>query len=159
MKKLHFLIEIKAPKEKVWQVLWDDASYRKQTSTFSEGSYAISDWKEGSKVLFLSPNGEGMFSTIAKKTSNELMSFKHLGTVKGGEEQPETEETKKWSGAIENYSLAQKNDVTELLVTMDISEDHEQYFKDTFPKALEIIKTLAEIDFYINNLNFSISSR
>jgi len=27
---------------------------------------------------------------------------------------------------------------------MDITEDHEQYFKDTFPKALESVKALAE---------------
>jgi hypothetical protein len=85
-----------------------------------------------------------MFSTIAKKTPNKFMSFKHLGTVKGGEEQPETEETKSWSGAKENYLLDEKNGVTELTVTMDITEAHEQYFKDTFPKALEIVKALAE---------------
>jgi len=144
MKRLNFSIQINASKEKVWNVLWDDVTYRKWTSTFSEGSYAISDWKEGSKILFLSPNGEGMFSTIAKKNPYEFMSFKHLGTVKGGEEQPDNEETKKWSGAMENYSLDEKNGVTELTVTMDITEDHEQYFKDTFPKALESVKALAE---------------
>ena len=144
MKRLNFSIQISASKEKVWNILWEDVTYRKWTSTFSEGSYAISDWKEGSKILFLSPNGEGMFSTIAKKIPYEFMSFKHLGTVKGGEEQPDNEETKKWSGAMENYSLDEKNGVTELTVTMDITEDHEQYFKDTFPKALESVKALAE---------------
>jgi len=144
MKKLDFLIGIKAPKEKVWDVLWNDATYRKWTSTFSEGSYAVSDWHEGSKVLFLSPSGEGMFSIIQKKVPNEFMSFKHLGTVKDGKEQPESDETKKWSGAMENYSLKENSGITELTVVMDITEDHEQYFKDTFPKALEAVKTLAE---------------
>jgi len=72
------------------------------------------------------------------------MSFKHLGTLKGGEEQPDNEETKRWSGAMENYSLDEKNGVTELTVTMDTTEDHEKYFKDTFPKALESIRALAE---------------
>src|SRR6185436_21158798 len=99
MKNLNFSINIKSPKEKVWSVLWDDLTYRKWTSVFSPGSYAVSDWKEGSKVMFLSPNGEGMFSNIARLIPNELMSFKHLGTVKDGKEQPESEETKKWSGA------------------------------------------------------------
>lgn len=144
MKQLHFLTQVKAPKEKVWQVLWDDETYRKWTAAFSEGSYAVTDWNEGSKVLFLSPAGEGMFSTIAKKVPNEFMSFKHLGVVKGGEEQPADEETKKWSGAMENYSLEEKNGITELTVKMDITEELEQYFKETFPKALESIKALAE---------------
>lgn len=144
MKKLNFSIRINAPKEKVWQVLWDDATYRKWTSVFSEGSYAVSDWQEGSKILFLSPDGGGMHSIIARKMPNELMSFKHLGIVKDGEEQPDNEETKKWSGAMEDYSLTETGGTTELAVAMDMTEDHEQYFKDTFPKALETVKALAE---------------
>ena len=144
MKKLNFLTEIKAPKEKVWKILWDDATYRKWTSAFGEGCYAVSDWAEGSKVLFLGGEGEGMHSIIAKKVPNQFMSFKHMGTVKDGKEQPESEESKKWSGAMENYSLDEKNGVTELAVTLDITEDFEQFFKETFPKALEVVKSLAE---------------
>ena len=60
MKTLKFKIEINAPKEKVWNILWEDASYRKWTATFCEGGYAVTDWKENSKALFLTPNGEGM---------------------------------------------------------------------------------------------------
>ena len=46
MEKMNFSIDINAPKEKVWNVLWDDDSYRKWTSAFAEGSYAKTDnWK------------------------------------------------------------------------------------------------------------------
>jgi uncharacterized protein YndB with AHSA1/START domain len=55
MQKLNFSTTIDAPKEKVWQVLWDHDNYRKWTAPFCEGSYAETDSKEGSKVLFLSP--------------------------------------------------------------------------------------------------------
>ena len=144
MEKIRFSIDIKASPEKVWKVLWDEATYKQWTSMFSEGSYAISDWNEGSKILFLSPDGEGMFSTIARKKPNETMSFQHLGVVKGGKEQPEDEETKKWSGAMENYYLNGNNGSTELTVEMDVTEEYEKYFKDAFPKALEKIKQLAE---------------
>lgn len=144
MKTLHFSTQIKAPREKVWKVLWDDATYRKWTSAFSEGSYAVSDWKEGSRILFLSPSGEGMFSTIAKKVPNEYMSFKHLGMVKEGVEQPETEETKTWVGALENYKLEEKDGLTELSVDLDISEDFESAFSEMFPKALGNVKELSE---------------
>ena len=137
-------MKIKAPKEKVWKVLWDDATYRKWTNSFSEGSYAVSDWKEGSKILFLGPSGEGMFSTIAKKKDNEFMSFKHLGMAKDGKEQPETEESKKWSGAMENYTLSENSGVTELKVSVDIAEEHEQFFNEAFPKAMESVKSLSE---------------
>lgn len=144
MKQLNFSIVINASKEKVWRILWDDITYRKWTSAFSDGSYAVSDWKEGSKVLFLAPGGDGMVSIIAKKIPNQFMSFKHLGIVKGGEEQPETEETKTWAGAMENYSLKEKKGLTEVAVTIDITEDNEQEFMETFPKALQTVKTLAE---------------
>lgn len=144
MKKLNFSIRIKAPKEKVWNILWNDATYRQWTAVFHEGSYAVSDWEEGSRIHFLGPGGGGMFSMIDKKLPNEFMSFRHLGVVKNGEEQPETEETKNWAGAMENYTLDEKDGYTELIVDMDITEDHEQYFKDAFPKALDTVKKLAE---------------
>jgi len=144
MKKTNFSIKIKAPREKVWKVLWNDQTYRMWTSVFSEGSYAVSDWKEGGKILFLSAEGDGMFSTIAKNVPNSLMSFKHLGVVKKGKEEPVDEETKKWSGAEENYLLQENDGETELKVDMDTTDDFLQYFNDTFPKALEKVKTLSE---------------
>ena len=144
MKKEHFSIKIKAPKEKVWNVLWNDDTYRKWTEVFSEGSHAVTDWKEGSEVLFLSEDGKGMYSAIDKKIPNEYMSFKHLGVVKDKEKQPMDEETKEWSGAREDYSLKESDGVTELSVAMDIAESYEDYFKNTFPKALEKVKELSE---------------
>lgn len=142
--KLHFSLQINAPKETVWQTLWDDKTYRMWTSVFSEGSYAVSDWEEGSKILFLNANGDGMFSTIAKQITNEFISFKHLGIVKNNVEQPADEETKKWSGATETYSLKETKGTTTLLVEMDSNDEFKDYFNKTFPKALESVKIIAE---------------
>jgi len=146
MKKKQFSIEINAPREKVWSVLWDEDTYRQWTSVFSAGSYAVSDWKEGSKIQFLSSDGSGMFSEIAKKRPPELMSFKHLGVVKNGEEQHIDQETQDWSGANENYLLKENGGKTELLVEMDVTDEFQKYFEETFPKALEKIKELSEGD-------------
>jgi hypothetical protein len=144
MKKQNYSIKIKASKEKVWNTLWNDATYKMWTSVFSEGSYAVSDWNEGSKILFLSAEGGGMYSIIAKKTPNEFMSFKHLGVVKDGKEEPLDEESKKWSGSLENYKLQEIDGFTELSVQMDVTDEFLNYFDETFPKALEKIKELAE---------------
>ena len=144
MEKKQFKIEIAAPKEKVWKVLWGDTTYPAWTSAFAEGSRAETNWEEGSKVLFLDGRGHGMVSTIAKKIPNEFMSFKHLGTVKDGVEDFESEQTKEWSGALENYVLKTVNGKTELFVDMDIAEEYKDYFMNTWPKALDKVKELAE---------------
>lgn len=144
MKKLEFTVNINAPKEKVWETLWKDVNYQKWTSVFSPGSKAVTDWKEGSKVLFLSEKGDGMYSKIEKSIPNKLMSFKHLGEVKDGQEVPLNEETKKWTGAMENYLLEENEGTTSLKVQMDAAEEYNDYFKEKFPKALENVKQLAE---------------
>jgi len=88
MEKLQFSVSINAPKEKVWNTLWDDNTYRQWTAAFMEGSYAESDWNEGSSILFLTPGGDGMFAVIERKIPNEQMSFKHLGEIKNGVQVP-----------------------------------------------------------------------
>lgn len=66
MKRLHYEVSIDAPRNRVWEVLWSEETYGKWTAPFDEGSRAISDWEEGSKVLFLSAKGYGMYSKIRK---------------------------------------------------------------------------------------------
>ncbi|MEO6453200.1 MAG: SRPBCC domain-containing protein [Ginsengibacter sp.] len=144
MQKLNFSIDIKAPKEKVWKVLWEDATYTKWTSVFCEGSQAITDWNEGSKVLFIDGKGSGMVSRIETKKPHEFISFKHLGEVKNGEEDTTSEKVKQWAGAFENYTLNEKAGITTLVVDMDIAEEFKDYFMKTFPGGLDQVKLLSE---------------
>lgn len=141
---LEFMILINASCEKVWEVLWNDASYRQWTSVFNEGSYAVSNWNEGDRIHFLSPTGEGMYSLIEKKVINEHMAFKHLGVIKEGKEMPIDEETEQWSGSHEIYNLAESNGTTWLRVNLSIAENYRDYFSKVFPKALEKVKEIAE---------------
>lgn len=144
MEKINFSININAPKEKVWEILWGDDTYPKWTSVFSEGSQAVTDWEEGSKVLFTDGKGSGMVSKIETKRPNEYMSFQHLGEVTGGVEDTTSEKVKAWAGAFENYTLQETNGVTKLAVDMDIVGDYKDYFLKTFPRGLELVKQLSE---------------
>ena len=144
MEKLNFSVHINAPREKVWNILWEDATYRIWTSPFCEGSYAVSDWNEGSKVLFLSPGGSGMVSKIAVKRPNEYMSFEHLGEVKNGVEDTTSEQVKQWQGSTENYTLEPAVNGTLLKVDMDTSEEFKDYLLKAWPQALDKLKELAE---------------
>lgn len=143
MEKITFSQRIAATKEKVWSVLWDDATYRKWTSVFSESSHAETDWKEGSKVLFIDDERNGMVSIIETLRPNS-MSFRHIGELKNGIEDTESESVKVWAGSHENYNLHDVEGKTVLTVEMDISNDIKEYFLKTFPKALELVKLLAE---------------
>ncbi|MBI5915618.1 MAG: SRPBCC domain-containing protein [Bacteroidetes bacterium] len=140
MKKLNFTVNINAPRERVWQTLWNDATYRQWTAVFHEGSYAESDWQEGSKILFLSPSGDGMTSRIARLIPNKFMSFEHLGEVKNGAE----DFSGNWSGAFENYMLTATDSAATLAVEIDSDDNFADYFKDIFPKALAKVKELSE---------------
>ena len=145
MEKINFKTSINAPKEKVWKVLWDDASYREWTSAFHEGSYAETDnWKQGTEVKFRGPGGDGMISRVAENRPNEYMSFEHLGMIMNGEEDRNSEKVKEWAGAKENYTLKESNGVTELAIDMDIAEEYRDMFTGMWPKALEKVKALAE---------------
>ncbi|SDF50911.1 SRPBCC domain-containing protein [Chitinophaga filiformis] len=144
MEKHEFKITINGPREKVWKVLWDDASYRKWTSVFAPGSCAKTDWKKGSEIQFLDEKNDGMISRVEENIPNEFMSIEHLGYVKNGVEDRESEEVKKWAGAHENYTLKSANGQTVLVVDMDIVDEYKDYFTNTWPKALEKVKELSE---------------
>ncbi|WP_309612655.1 SRPBCC domain-containing protein [Flavobacterium sp.] len=145
MKKITFSIDINAPKEKVWYSLWDEENYENWTSAFSEGSHAISDWNEGSKIYFLgSGGGGGMSSKINIKEPFNIMSFKHMTEIKDFKELPITKETESWSGSEERYDLSENNGITTVTVTIDVVEKFANYFSETFPKALQKLKEIAE---------------
>ena len=144
MQKKTFKVLIDAPREKVWNILWDDSSYRAWTAVFGEGSHTETDWNKGSKVLFLGDQGSGMVSVIEDLVPNEFMSFKHLGEVKDGVEDTQSEKVQQWAGAHENYTLRNEDGKTELRVDMDINDEFAEMFGQLFPKALDKVKELAE---------------
>jgi hypothetical protein len=149
MQKLHFSILINAPKDKVWHSMLDDKPYREWTKAFNEGSYYKGSWEKGSKILFLGPDpntGEegGMVSRIAENKPYEFISIEHLGIVQNGVEDTTSEVARKWAPAFENYTFNDKDGATEVLVDIDIEDEHAQMFNEMWPEALRKLKELAE---------------
>lgn len=152
MQKLHFSVEINAPREKVWDTMLEDSTYRQWTEAFNPGSYYKGDWEKGSKILFLGPDPQnpqsgkegGMVSRIAENKPYEFISIEHLGIINDGVEDTTSEEAKKWTPAFENYTFKQKDGMTEVVVDMDIAEEMKEEFSEMWPKALEKLKELAE---------------
>lgn len=159
MNTMHFSIIINAPKEKVWNTMLDDATYREWTTPFSEGSYYKGDWSEGSKMLFLGPDPKtgiegGMVARIKENRPHEFLSIEHLGEVHGDVEDTTSERVQAWAGALENYTL---NDTagggTEVLIDLIMDKGDEpseemkqmeEMFQGMWPKALQKLKEIAE---------------
>jgi uncharacterized protein YndB with AHSA1/START domain len=144
LRKHSFEVLIQASSRKVWDILWDDYSYRQWSSVFAEGSCFSGELKQGGSIHFLTSEGHGMYAKIVFCTPYTNMLFQHIGTIKDFKEQPVDEQADKWTGAFENYILKSIGDKTLLKVEIDLSADHVAYFNQRFPQALEVIKKLAE---------------
>ncbi len=149
MQKLHFEIFINAPREKVWDTMLSDATYRDWTSAFNPGSYFEGSWEEGSKILFLGPNPEGggegcMVSRIKESRPHEFVSIEHLGFIENGVEDTTSEKVKAMTPAFENYTFIEKDGGTEVQVDMDSAEEYAEMFNDMWPKGLARLKEIAE---------------
>ncbi|RYY88489.1 MAG: SRPBCC domain-containing protein [Chitinophagaceae bacterium] len=140
MRTLEFTVQINAPRTQVWEQLWSDAGYRNWTAAFSEGSYAETDWKEGSPVRFLGPDGSGMLSEIVRNQPLETMIFRHQAEIKAGEVQPRPE----WAGGLEAYHLEDRDGGTFLRVSVDAMDTFCSYLEASFPKALESLRAASE---------------
>jgi hypothetical protein len=150
MNKLHFSIDINAPKEKVWNTMLGEETYSDWTDAFMPGSNSsyVGDWNEGSKILFVAQNEngemEGMVSRIKENRPYEFVSIEHLGILKDGKEITSGPEVEGWGDALENYTFKETNGVTQVLVDTDTEEEYEEMFQDMWPKALQKLKELAE---------------
>ncbi len=150
MQKIHFTIHIDAPREKVWDTMLQDATYRQWTKAFGENSRYVGDWSEGSKILFLGSdeNGNeadmGMVSRIKVNRKHEFISIEHVGMISNGIEDTTSDEAKKWAPAFENYSFVDKDGGTELSVDLDVADEFKDMFEDSWPKSLQALKELCE---------------
>ncbi|MBC8059823.1 MAG: SRPBCC family protein [Clostridiaceae bacterium] len=143
MKELLFSIIIKAPKEKVWNTLWGDNTFRNWASIIDEGTYMVGEIREGNKVQFISSvSGYGVTSKIVKHIPFEFVLFRHMtDTMESGTQERENE----WTAGKESYFLAETDGVTTLTVKIDVPREPEETFNTRFPRALERVKNLAEI--------------
>lgn len=142
--QLRYSVSIRAPRETVWDRMIDDEGYRFWTSAFTAGSHFKGSWEAGAKIRFLDPNGGGMTAVIAESRKPEFISIKHLGYVKDGVDDTESEEVRSWAPAFENYSFRSTAEGTEVSVVMDCTKDFVEFMEKTWPKALEKLKALCE---------------
>lgn len=151
MEKLIFTASIKASATAVYETmlgLKDKSNYEYWTKAFNPTSSFEGSWEKGSKIHFVgvdeNGNKGGMVSTIVEHKVAEFVSILHIGFLKGDEEITTGEEVEKWAGGHENYSFQEQDGLTTVTVEMDTIPEYADYFKTTYPKALENLKGLIE---------------
>jgi len=148
MEKVQYSITINAPKEKVWNTILDDSTYRQWTSIFNpEGSYFEGDWSEGSEMRFLGPNSNGtvsgMVGRVEKNSPYDFISIRHLGEIINDQVQIWPDD--KSIHSHENYTLKETPEgSTQVLVDLEISDEFKEIFNDIWPKALQKLKEVCE---------------
>jgi len=151
MKKLQFKKDINAPVAKVYKTMLgieDKNTYQEWTSVFNPTSTFEGSWDKGSKIYFIGvdENGKkgGMVSEITDNQPSQFVSIRHYGLLDGDIEITTGEEVEKWAGGSENYSYEENEGVTTVTVELDVTDEHIDYFNDTYPKALDKLKTITE---------------
>lgn len=141
LNRLLFSIDIAADKTKIWKAIWEDKYYRDWASIFFEGSYyEAKNLNEGSKIMFLGPDQNGIYSLIQTHIPEEIIKFKHIASVTNGKLQAIDDESKKWTGANEIYSLKEGLNSISLQVEIDVLDEHVEFMSSKLPLALEKIK-------------------
>ena len=143
-------IEIKSTPNKIWFALWEDYCYRQWTSVFCPGSYYEGELKEGEQILFLAPNGEGMFSKVQTVVENEKMHFVHLGELK--DKQPKVDfDAAPWNASREHYDIIPSDGgICVLRATVDVVDEYIDFMDKSFALGLQKVRDLSE-NFYIYN--------
>jgi uncharacterized protein YndB with AHSA1/START domain len=142
MKEMQFSIEIDASKQKVWDILWEDQTFRQWASIIDTETYMVGELKEGNEIQFISAaNGYGVTSLVEKLVVGEFLLLRHRAdTQQAGVAERENQ----WTGGQESYLLTEKEGVTVLTVAFNVPPELEEYFNMNYPKALECVKELAE---------------
>ena len=141
MKEVQFRVEIHASRERVWDTLWQDETLREWAGIIDPGTHMVGDLKEGNELQFISANGYGVTSLVAKLTAGEFLLLRHRADTQGNGKRERAQE---WTGGEESYSLSEKDGTTTLIAAFDVPPEMEDYFKINYPKALERVKVLAE---------------
>lgn len=143
-KTLEFSVTIQAPRALVWKTMLEPAGYEAWTAAFTEGSCFSGSWDQGQPIRFLAPNGDGMVAVIEENRPLELISIRHLGQIKDGVEDTTSPEVKAWAPAYEKFAFTDAPNGTQVKVSLDTVPAYESYMLETYPKALQLLKSLCE---------------
>jgi uncharacterized protein YndB with AHSA1/START domain len=137
-------VYIDAPKEEVWQVLFNDKFTRIWYAEFSVGTHAETDWQVGSKAVFKDESGSGLVGQVLVNKPYEALSVEFQGVLEGGREDYDSEMAKSVKGARETYLVTETAGRTRLDIESDMAPEYFESMSAMWDKALQKVKELSE---------------
>ncbi len=144
MTKLRFGETIAARPTEVHARMLALEDYQRWTAAFCEGSTYQGSWEPGAAIRFVSPTGDGMVAEIVENRPGAFVSIRHRGVIERGVEDTSSEAVQSWAGALENYTFEPIPGGTRLTVELDTLSDYAEMMRETWPKALALLKLLCE---------------
>ena len=145
METLTFTTTIEAPKKKVWETMLGKDTYPKWIGVAWPGSGYSGDWTEGSEMRFEGEGGGGTAARITESRPPEFIAAEHFAVINAdGTLDRESDMAKGWIGTTENYTFTETNGATEVVVELKLPPDWISEFEESWPKALQALKELAE---------------
>jgi uncharacterized protein YndB with AHSA1/START domain len=145
---LRFKIKINSSIDKVYKIFLAEKPYQEWTKVFNPHSTFIGSWNKGAMIRFIGidemGNRRGMLSRIRENMPAKFVSIEHLGIIHGEKEIMSGPEVSGWAGALENYKLTPEGQSTIFEVFLDSNQEFKSYFLETWPKALQELKTVCE---------------
>lgn len=137
-------IDIMAPKETIWNILFNNELNKKWYKAFSDGSQARTDWQEGSQAIFTDETGSGMLGMIKENKPFTRLTIEYYGYLNNGKEDILSEGAKAIKGTQETYELVRRDGVTRLYISCEMEEQYYDVLNDSWDTALQKIKSMAE---------------
>ncbi|MBM3427640.1 MAG: SRPBCC domain-containing protein [Bacteroidetes bacterium] len=150
MNRLKFSIDIHAPQNLVWSIMWSKETFEKWMLPMGEGHYYESALFQGGNVRWLTPSGDGMFGKVKELIPEEKIVFEHHGWVLKGInclDDPFLSE--------EKFILSSKEKVTRVELEVDTFDEYVDLMKEKYPQVLVALKEIAEQHFFLKNQNFA----
>lgn len=145
MKTLSFEIIINSSVPKVYQHMLAPEGFKQWASAFHPTPYFEGNWEKHSNMRFVVKEKDGtvngMASEVVEHIPNEFISIQHQNYIKNG---IEIKEESDFSGALEEYRFQPHPNGTLLEVRADTTEQYQEYFLETWPKALQNLKEYLE---------------
>lgn len=141
-------VQIKASRERIWDVLFNQETFRDWGKAFHPDSYYEGTFAEGELVRFLGPTDEdgaaGMEVRVVEHVPGVRSRFEFSGTISGGKVLYEGESYDEWSGISEGYELTGESEPFTLSIRNKVPSKYEEMFSEMWDVALARIKEIAE---------------